>query len=125
MPRAGLNRREINDTGLMAQFFNAIRARSSRRIDWLHLPVPRHHGEVEYFAPLHGLERDAGTELYLGLLYPDDGIERTRQKLEVACGCVGEFGVAAACGLNPFVSGMPVERLPETLDYHRKIGELT
>ena len=125
MPRDGLNRREINDTGLMTQFFNAVHAQASRRIDWLHIPVPRPHDRAEYFAPLRGLARGTDTELYLGLLYADDGIEVTRRKLQVARDCVGEFGIAAACGLSPFVSGMPVERLPEVIDYHRTIAQLT
>jgi hypothetical protein len=124
MPRAGLNRREIKDTALMAQFFNAIRARAKRKINWLHVPVPRPHGNAEYFEPLRDLKRDADTELYLGLLYVDDGVDRTKEKLKVAQSCVGAFGVAAACGLNPFVSGIPAERLPEILEYHRMIAEL-
>jgi hypothetical protein len=122
MPRDGLNRREINDTGLMTRFFNAIHARASRRIDWLHVPVPRPHDRAEYFAPLRALNRGAETELYLGLLYADDGAEITQRKLQVARECVGEFGIAAACGLNPFVSGMPVERLPEIIEFHRRIA---
>ena len=107
------------------RFFNAICARVTRPIDWLHVPVPRPHDSPEYFAPLRDLERGPDTELYLGLLYPDDGVARTRQKLEIAHECVGNFGVAAACGLNPFVSGIPAERLPETIDYHRAVAQLS
>lgn len=124
MPRDGLNRREINDTGLMVRFFNAIHAQVQRAIDWLHIPVPRPHDAREYFEPLARLQRDRQTALYLGLLYPDDGLERTRAKMRVASACVGNFGVAAACGLNPFVSGMPVERLAETIHYHRLAAEI-
>ena len=124
MPRPGLNRREIGDTELMTRFFNAIRSRSSRRIDWLHVPVPRPHTDADYLKPLGKLQRDPSTELFLGLLYVDDGIDVTRGRLEIAHSCVGSFGIGAACGLNPFVSGIPVERLPEVIDYHRRIAEL-
>lgn len=124
MPRAGLNLRVIGDTALMTRFFNAVRARVSRPINWLHLPAPRPRSDREYFAPLRDLARGRDTELYLGLLYPDDGIEATRRKLEIARDCVGDFGVAAACGLNPFVSGLPAERLPEVLEYHRAVADL-
>lgn len=124
MPRVGLNRRDINDTALMTRFFGAIRAQVARPINWLHIPVPRPHDRPEYFEPLRDLERHGETELFLGLLYPDDGLERTQQKLAVAQSCVGEFGIAAACGLNPFVSGLPAERLPETIEYHRRIAAL-
>jgi len=124
MVRPGLNRREIKDTELMVRFFNAIRAKVHRRIDWLHVPVPRQHGEPEYFEPLTRLHRDAQTQLYLGLLHVDDGIEVTRKKLQVAQSCIGTFGIAAACGLNPFVSGIPAERIGEVIDYHRRAAEL-
>lgn len=123
MPRPGLNRRDIADTRLMTRFFNAVQARVHRPIDWLHLPVPRPHFAEAYFLPLRELHRSADTELYLGLLYPDDGFDVTQRKLEVARHCVGEFGVAAACGLNPFVSGLPAERLPEVLEYHKRVAD--
>jgi hypothetical protein len=124
MPRPGLNRREITDTELMTQFFNAIRARAARPINWLHVPVPRPRAEPEYFEPLGQLQRGPETQLYLGLLHVDDGVELTRNKVRTAESCVGPVGVAAACGLNPFVSGIPAERLPEVIDYHRRIAEL-
>jgi hypothetical protein len=124
MPREGLNRREINDTGLMASFFNAIHARVHRPINWLHIPVPRPHSEPRYFEALKNLECDPQMKLFLGLLYPDDGLERTSAKLQAARACGMPFGVAAACGLNPFVSGLPAERLPETLHYHRLAANL-
>lgn len=123
MPREGLNRRDVPNTALMAQFFNAIQAQAHRPIHWLHLPVPRPHDSPEYFAPLRDLARGPETELYLGLLYPDDGLDVTRRKVEAATPWVGKFGLAAACGLNPFVSGLPIERLPEVLRYHRQAAE--
>jgi hypothetical protein len=124
MPREGLNHRDLNDTALMTRFFNATRQHATRPMNWLHLPVPRPHEDEQYFAPLRGLLRDPSTELYLGLLYPDDGIERTKRKMAAARKFVKDFGVGAACGLNPFVSGLPAERLVETLAYHRTIAEL-
>jgi len=125
MPREGLNHRELNDTGLMVRFFNAVRASTRRRINWLHVPVPRSHDGKAYFAPLADLHRDPETELYLGLLYLNDGIERTRRKIAAAQEAAGEFGVGAACGLNPFVSGIAAERVLETLAYHRTVAEIT
>ena len=71
------------------------------------------------------LQRDTQTELYLGLLYPDDGVTKTLQRIEMASRSVSAFGIGAACGLNPFVSGVPAERLVEVLAYHRTIAELT
>ena len=78
--------------------------------------------------------RTSGGSLLSGLQpQPPDGLlaligmyarDPRRDKIDVACGCVGDFGVAAACGLTPLVSGMPVERLPEVIEYHRTIAEL-
>jgi hypothetical protein len=124
MRREGLNRRELPDTALMVSFFNAVRRLSSRPISWLHLPVPRPREHEGYFQPLVDLQR-AQTELYLGLLYPDDGVQKTLQRIEVASRFVSDFGIGAACGLNPFVSGVPAERLVEVLTYHRTIADMT
>ena len=124
MPREGLNRRELTDAGLMTGFFNRVRRLARRRIDWLHIPVPRPQGDPAYFAPLEDLDAD-GCELYLGLLYPDDGVDVTLRKIDHARPFAGDFGVAAACGLNPFVSGLPAERITEVLEYHRRIAELS
>jgi hypothetical protein len=41
----------------MTRFFNMIRRVVRRRIDWLHIPVPRPHGDEPYFAPLQDLDR--------------------------------------------------------------------
>jgi hypothetical protein len=124
MLREGLNRRELGDSGLMVRFFNAVASRVARPITWLHLPVPRPHHDEGYFRPLTDLDRDALRELYLGLLYIDEGVDTTMSKIETAAKFAGSFGVGAACGLNPFVSGVPAERLPDVLAYHRRIAEI-
>jgi hypothetical protein len=125
MLREGLNRRDLPDTALMVRFFNAIHGLTARPINWLHVPVPRPRQNENYFAPLVDLPGDKQTELYLGLLYPDDGVKKTLARIETAERIVNSFGIAAACGLNPFVSGLPTERLVEVLTYHRTIAELT
>jgi hypothetical protein len=125
MVREGLNRRDLPTTELMVRFFNEIRQRLHRPVNWLHMPVPRPRGTTEYFSPLRDLEKGPETELYLGLLHIDDGIERTLQKISAASQFVEGFGIGAACGLNPFVSGLPADRIVDVLRYHRTIAELT
>jgi len=124
MVREGLNRRELPTTALMVEFFNAIRSHVGRPVNWLHMPVPRPRDTPDYFAPLVALNTDSQTELYLGLLHLDDGVERTLQKIRTANQFVEGFGIGAACGLNPFVSGLPAERLVDVLTYHRTIAGL-
>ena len=114
--------RSIADTGLMVGFFNAIRAATLRPINWLHMPVPRQREDDAYFAPLDRLQAGPETQLYLGLIYLEDGIDGARRKVEAACRHVHGFGVAAACGLNnPGASSRP--RTREMLEQHRRVAE--
>jgi hypothetical protein len=123
--------RNISDTELMARFFAAIRERAHRRIDWLHVPVPRSHDDEEFFAPLAKLGLGGETELYLGLLHLDDGLEGTKRKLAAAEHVGLEFGVAAPCGFRASTSalpvsirGLPADRSVEMIDYHREVALL-
>lgn len=95
---------------------NAAVARSGRRVDWVHMPVPRDRTDDRYFEPLHDL--DVGdTRVYLGLVHFSDGFDGTKTRLEAARRHLGEFGVATECGFG--------RRSPETtlelLELHRQI----
>lgn len=115
--------RTIKDTGLMVDFFNAIQGATHRPIDWLHVPVPRQRDDDGYFAPLEGLELGPETQLYLGLIYLEDGMDGAKRKVDAACRHVDGFGVAAACGLNnPGASSRP--RTAEMLEQHRRVAEM-
>ncbi|HVW16734.1 MAG TPA: hypothetical protein VHB30_00665 [Solirubrobacteraceae bacterium] len=115
--------RELRDTELMTRYFNEIKAKTHRSIQWVHMPVPHQHEDEEYFAPL--AELDLGdTELYLGLVHLSDGIERTSRKIAAAEHSVPAFGVAAACGLHPIVSGLDPEQVPAMIDYHRQVASI-
>jgi len=113
--------RDLRDTELMVEFFSAIDARAHRPIEWLHIPVPRQHDDDAYFAPLAGLDLGQ-TELYLGLIHLTDGVEGTARKIAAAERHVRNFGVAAACGLGPIVSGLSPDQIPAMIDYHREIA---
>jgi len=114
--------RAIADTGLMVDFFHAIRDAAHRPIDFLHMPVPRQREDDGYFAPLDRLEAGK-TQLYLGLIYLEDGLEGTRRKVEAACRHVDAFGVAAACGLNNPGASSRAGHTQEMLDQHRLVAE--
>jgi hypothetical protein len=114
--------RHIKDTSLMVEFFHAVSRRAVRPINWLHVPVPRQREDDAFFAPLGTLSLAPETQLFLGLVYLEDGIEGARRKIAIASKYVQGFGVAAACGLNnPGASSRA--RTGEMLDQHRVVAE--
>jgi hypothetical protein len=100
------------------------KAASRRPIQWLHVPVPQHHDDDAYYAPLEGLDLGGGTELYLGLVHLGDDDAAARRKVDAASRHAGDFGVAAACGLGTIVSGVPPDRIPDMLERHRAVADL-
>lgn len=111
---------EPKDMGLMVRLANKLMGGVQRRVDWIHMPVPRSRTDEAYFAPLYHLKLTPDTRLYLGLIHFTDGIEGTRRRLEVAGRFVDDFGVATECGFG--------RRSPETihdlLEIHRAIADL-
>jgi SAM-dependent methyltransferase len=88
---------ELRDSGKLVEVANALAASLSRPLNWLHMPVPRGSGE-DYFAPLASLRLQPETELYLGLLHLDDGIDGAMERIASAQRHVRGFGVATDCG---------------------------
>jgi len=91
---------EPTDAGNLVRFANALFAASTRRIDWVHLPVPIERGDDAFFAPLAELHLPADTELYLGLVHREDGAEGARRRAAVAARYLPDFGVATECGIG-------------------------
>lgn len=116
--------RDLSDTQRMVSFFNAIKSKAPRPIQWLHIPVPRQHDDDAYFEPLADLHAEEGTELYLGLVHLTDDDAASGRKVKTAARHVRGFGVAAACGLGPVVSGVAPELIPQMLERHRRVAEL-
>lgn len=85
------------DTSVLVELMNGIAANVSRRVDYIHLPVPRHCTEPAYFRPLKEKNISADTQLYIGLLHRDD-TEGNRQRIDVAKHFVDDFGLATECG---------------------------
>ena len=110
---------EPKDTTLLAKFANGINASSKRKMNWLHLPVPKERDDDEYFKPLSSLALDSGTELYLGLLHNTGGIEGSKRRIMAAKRHVGRFGISTECGLGR----RPREAVVELLDQHKILVE--
>lgn len=107
------------DAGNLAAVIDGIVADAPRPITFFHLPVPIERDDPEYFAPLAALELPESTELYLGLLHHEDGVEGARRRAAAAATARPRFGVATECG---FGRG-PSERTIGLLDLHAAVAE--
>jgi hypothetical protein len=107
------------DMSVMVDTFNALAAKSSRAIDYVHMPVPIDRNDDMYFAPLDRL-RLASTRLFLGLIHPKDGLSGAQAKVAAARRRVGSFGVGCECGLGR----RDPASIPALLDLHRDVAEL-
>ena len=107
------------DAGNLAAVIDGILSGAPRPITFFHLPVPIERDDPEYFAPLAALELPESTELYLGLLHHEDGVEGARRRADAAATARPRFGVATECG---FGRG-PSERTIGLLDLHAAVAQ--
>ena len=98
---------EPSDLSICVQFTNGFAAGTKRKINWVHMPIPRDRDDDDYFAPLADIKLSPETELILGLVHHTGGIEATLRRMETATKYIPDFGVATECGLG--------RRKPETL----------
>ena len=71
---------------------------AGRRVDYVHVPVPRDRHDDAYFEPLQALAI-GDTKLYIGLIHYTDGVEGAMQRFETFRNHYnGDFGVATECG---------------------------
>lgn len=106
------------DAGILVEMMEGIATATRRRIDYLHIPVPKSRTDAAYYAPLETWKRPAGTALYLGLLHHDDDAG-DRARIAVARRFVDDFGLSAECGWGRTEPG----RLPGLLKGHRIAAE--
>jgi methionine synthase II (cobalamin-independent) len=108
------------DTGHLADVLVGIVEKSPRHVDFIHLPVPIERDDVEYFAPLAAISDriPASTDIYLGLIHHEDGVEGARRRISAASTALPHFGVATECG---FGRG-PAERTSPLLDLHAEVS---
>lgn len=104
------------DMGNLVEIANAIADGSTRRVDYIHMPVPDDRNDEAYFAPLKGLRLGEGTDLYLGCVHHGDA-DGNATKLEMAQKFATVAGVGAECGMG---RGKP-ERFDDMLEQHRRL----
>jgi len=88
------------DAAKLVEMANLITRNVQRAIQWVHMPVPIDRTDDAYFAPLKDLQLQPDTELYLGLVHAQDGIEGTKKRIAAAKKYVSKFGVASECGIS-------------------------
>jgi hypothetical protein len=90
---------EPQDATKMVELANLIAKSVPRPIAFMHMPVPIQRDDDAFFAPLKKLKLSPRTELYLGLVHHQDGVEGTKRRMAAAGKFVKEFGIAAECGV--------------------------
>jgi len=106
------------DTAILVEIANGIASGLDRRLDFIHLPVPKDRIDNAYYAPLAQLALPDNTDLYLGLVHHDDhdgDVARIRAAHEV----VSTFGIASECGWGR----TDPERVPGLIKSHRMAAE--
>jgi hypothetical protein len=104
------------DLGLCVRLSNEAVSISGRRVDAVHMPVPR-HPEDSYFAPLGDL--DIGdTTVYLGMIHDSDGVEGFRRRYQQAKRYRSNFGVSSVCGYGRYTA----DEMPPVLQVHRDVA---
>jgi hypothetical protein len=86
-----------SDAAILTELANGILAHVQRRVDFLHLPVPRERDDAAYFVPLHRLRLPLDACLYLGLIHHADEAG-DRRRIATARTVTPRFGVATECG---------------------------
>ncbi|MGH2843307.1 MAG: methyltransferase [Solirubrobacteraceae bacterium] len=108
---------ELSDCHKLVEIASALALSLSRPLNWIHMPMPREGGEERY-APLESLTLQPHTELYLGLLHLEEGVEGARRRIELAARHVDGFGVATDCGWGRGGS----EAVRDLLELHRAVS---
>jgi methionine synthase II (cobalamin-independent) len=87
------------DAGKMVEVCNALAQTVHHKLAFVHLPVPIHRSDDDYFRPLKDLKLAPETEIYLGLVHGADGADGTRKRIAAASRHVKDFGIATECGM--------------------------
>lgn len=95
-----------DNIGILAGVAEALMTRVGRKLEHIHMPVPKPRDDDDYLNPARSimpLLKDQGTYLFLGLVHPGDA-EGTERRINAAKKVLGNdgWGVATECGLGRF-----------------------
>ena len=108
---------EPRNLAVSVAFANGISAAGARRLDFVHMSVPRNRADDAYFAPLQRLALPAPTRLVLGLVHYTDGVAGSRRRIAVAQRYAKDFDIATECGFGR----RDPATIPELLHIHREL----
>jgi hypothetical protein len=106
------------DAAILVEMANGLVRDLPRRLDFLHLPVPKDRTDDGYVVPLRDLKLPDRTTLYLGLIHYDDAAG-DRARIAAAATAVRDFGVASECGWGR----TDPARVPGLIAAHRRAAE--
>jgi len=106
------------DGGVLAEMSNRLAQAVSRRLDWIHVPVPIDRTDDAYFEPFRKLALPAETEYLFGLIHFTDGAGGTRRRIETAQNVLREFGVGTECGFGR----RPPETVRPLMELHAEVA---
>ena len=111
--------KEPDDASKLVAVANAVAAGMVRRLDWIHMPVPKNRADDAFFAPLASLKLKPETELYLGLVHRTDGVDGARKRIAAARKVQPTFGIATECGFGR----RPSQDVADLLRLHCEISD--
>ena len=106
------------DMGILVEISSGLASHIERRMDFLHLPVPRDRTDREYFLPLRGMSLPQETSIVLGLIHHDD-TDGDVARMAAAREFLPSFGVASECGWGR----TDPARVPGLLNSHHRAVE--
>ncbi|HEX2888938.1 hypothetical protein [Vineibacter terrae] len=106
------------DAAILVEMANGLVRGLPRRLDFLHLPVPRDRADDAYLAPLCGMTLPEHATLYLGLIHHDDEAG-DRARIAAASKVVPRFGFSSECGWGR----TDPARVPGLIAAHRRAAE--
>ena len=108
------------DLGVMAAFANAVTKALKRKLDYVHMPIPRDWTDAARFAGLRKFKLPPGTKIYLGLIHATDGAGGAARRIAAAGRHLKHFGVGTSCGLGRRDPGA----IPGLMALHREVAAL-
>jgi hypothetical protein len=90
---------EPKDAAKMVEFANALTNSIKRPIAYIHMPVPIERSDDAFHRPFGDLKLKDGTELFLGIVHANDGVEGAKARMAAARRYAPKFGIATECGM--------------------------
>ena len=90
---------EPKDAAKMVELANTLTSAIKRPIAYIHMPVPVERSDDAFHRPLGDLKLKDGTELFLGIVHAEDGVEGAKARMAAARRYAPKFGIATECGM--------------------------